>query len=43
MKDEAEEMFVKCKTEVENQLGIKIKSPRNDMGRGHDATSLKNY
>lgn len=42
-KDEAEEMFIKYKAEVENQLDRRIKRSRSDRGGEYDPTSLKNY
>jgi len=42
-KDEAEEMFIKYKAKVENQLDRKIKIFRSYRGGEYDPTSLKNY
>ena len=39
-KDEDEEMFVKYKTEVENQLDRKIKRLRSDRGGEYDINFL---
>jgi len=42
-KDEAEETFIKYKTEVENQLGKKIKRLRTDRGGEYDSNLFKGY
>jgi hypothetical protein len=42
-KDEAEEMFLKYKAEVENQLDRKIKRLRSDRGGEYDPNTLKAF
>ena len=42
-KDEAEEMFLKYKGEVENQLVQKIKRFRSDRGGEYDTNSLTSF
>ena len=42
-KDEAKEMFLKYKAEVENQLDRKIKRLRSDRGGEYDTNSLANF
>ena len=42
-KDEAKEMFIEYKAEVENQVDRRIKRLRSDRGGEYDSTSLKNY
>ena len=42
-KDETEEMFLKYKAEVENQLDRKIKRLRSDRGGEYDTNSLANF
>ena len=42
-KDEAIEMFVKYKAEVENQLSMKVKRLRSDRGGEYDASTLNAF
>ena len=42
-KDEAEEMFLKYKAEVENQLDKKIKRVRSDRGGAYSPNTLKAF
>lgn len=42
-KDEADETFIKYKTEIENQLGKKIKRLRTDRGEEYDPNLFKGY
>ena len=42
-KDEAEDMFIKFKAEVENQINKKIKRLRSDRGGEYGLALLKNF